>query len=60
VAADFGSMPSEAYSKIKRQLRGEALARMEDAIRNGSDPLLQMWIAEEGRAASSRHLESKD
>jgi enoyl-CoA hydratase len=60
VAADLGSMPSEAYSKIKRQLRGEAIARMEDAIQNGSDPLLQMWIADEGRAASARHLESKD
>ncbi|MEW6443008.1 MAG: enoyl-CoA hydratase/isomerase family protein [bacterium] len=57
-ALGFSAMPREAYGKIKRQLRAEALARMEDGIRSGSDPLLKMWIAEEGRAASARHLGS--
>ena len=57
VARDFTGLPGEAYARIKRQLRGESIARMEEVIRTGSDPLLQMWIAEEGRIASARQLE---
>ncbi|MBU2549174.1 MAG: hypothetical protein KKB20_12215 [Proteobacteria bacterium] len=56
MALDLGSMPREAYGRIKRQLRGEALARMDEAIRTGNDPLLKMWIADEGRSASAGHL----
>ena len=37
-AQDFEAMPREAYAKIKRQLRGEAMDRMEEAIRTGRDP----------------------
>jgi len=60
VAHDFASMPSQAYFKIKRQLRGRTLDRMEEAIRTGSDPLLKTWITEEGRIASARHLNAKE
>jgi len=56
VARDFAGLPKEAYTRIKRQLRGEAIARMEEVIRTGSDPLLQTWITEEGRLASARQL----
>ncbi|MBU2551043.1 MAG: enoyl-CoA hydratase/isomerase family protein [Proteobacteria bacterium] len=56
MALDLGSMPREAYGRIKRQLRGEALTRMDEAIRTGNDPLLKMWIADEGRSASAGHL----
>jgi enoyl-CoA hydratase/carnithine racemase len=56
VARDFTGLPKEAYTRIKRQLRGEAIARMEEVIRTGSDPLLQTWITEEGRLASARQL----
>ncbi len=57
VALEFAELPREGYAKIKHQLRGETLARMEEALRAGSDPLLEMWVAEEGRAASAEHLE---
>ncbi|RJP73319.1 MAG: enoyl-CoA hydratase/isomerase family protein [Candidatus Abyssobacteria bacterium SURF_17] len=60
VAKDFASLPSEAYATIKRQLRAEALARMEDAMKTASDPLLRTWITDEGRVASAKHLASPD
>ncbi len=59
VALELAALPRQGYAKIKRQLRGETLARMEEAIRTGTDPLLQMWVAAEGRAASAKHLERK-
>jgi enoyl-CoA hydratase len=57
VALEFAALPRKGYAKIKRQLRGETLARMEEALRTGSDPLLDMLVTEEGRAASTEHLE---
>lgn len=56
-AQDLGSMPREAYGRIKRQLRDEPLRRMQTAIETGNDPLLKMWITDEGRSASAEHLE---
>ena len=60
VAREFSTLPRGAYGKIKCQLRAEALARMEEGIRTGSDPMLEMWIAEESRAASAGHVDRKD
>ena len=56
IAMEFAALPRGAYVKIKRQLRGEALARMDQAMRTRSDPLLEMWIVEEGRTASAALL----
>lgn len=57
MALEFAALPREGYAKIKRQLREVTLARMEEALRSGRDPLLDSWVAEEGRAASAEHLE---
>jgi enoyl-CoA hydratase/carnithine racemase len=52
VAEDLASMPHEGYARIKRQLRGEAVARIEDAVARGTDPLLEEWLTGETAAAS--------
>jgi enoyl-CoA hydratase len=59
IAKELGAMPSEAYMKIKRQLRGHTIAQMEASIREKNDPLLKIWIGEEARMASAKHLDPK-
>jgi enoyl-CoA hydratase len=51
VAGELAALPRDAYGRIKRQLRGEAIAALA-AI--GEDPLLTSWIpSEAGDAASA-------
>lgn len=57
MARELASIPSKAYGTIKHQLRGQAIARIEEAIRTGSDPLLKMWISEEAKSSSTRFLD---
>jgi enoyl-CoA hydratase len=52
IADDLASMPREGYARIKAQLRGEAVARIEDAVARGTDPLLESWLTSETAAAS--------
>jgi len=59
VAKDLGTMPREAYTQIKQQLRGNTIKRIKQVIDEGSDPLLTAWIKEEGRTASSELLADK-
>lgn len=59
VAMDLGAMPREAYTQIKHQLRGKTIRRIRQVIDEGSDPLLNIWIKEEGRMASSGLLASQ-
>jgi enoyl-CoA hydratase len=60
VARDLGTMPREAYAKIKRQLRGETILRIKRVIDEGSDPLLNTWISNEGVAASAELLANEE
>jgi enoyl-CoA hydratase len=59
VARDLSTMPREAYAQIKHQLRGKTISRIRKVIDEGSDPLLNLWIKEEGRKASAELLEGK-
>ena len=56
VALDLGTLPPGGYARIKHQLRAEAIERIENTIRMGCDPLLDSWIAAEGRKASAEKL----
>jgi enoyl-CoA hydratase len=54
VAAELAALPREAYARIKRQLRRDALERIEEVVAGGTDPLLDRWLgAETGAAAAS-------
>lgn len=54
VARELAAMPRAAYARVKHQLRLEALARVEEIISSGNDPMLQSWLTPEtGSAAAS-------
>jgi enoyl-CoA hydratase len=54
-ARELATAPAEGYGRIKRQLRGQALARMTEAIRAG-DPLRDNWLFAETQGAAARVL----
>jgi len=56
VARDLAGIPPEAYRRIKRQLRGETLARMEAIVAERSDPMLDAWIVPGAAEASAAVL----
>lgn len=59
VARDLGSAPTEGYARIKQQLRGEVADRLRRVIRDGSDPLLEMWFGPSARGAAEKVLAGK-
>ena len=56
VAQEMASLPRSIYARIKRDLRAAALARIDDAIKNRNEPMLESWLNEETRAASADAL----
>ena len=46
-AHDLASMPADGYAKLKRQLRAATLARIEETIASGNDPVLESWVPPE-------------
>ena len=59
VAQEMAALPHSIYGRIKRELRGAALARIEDAITNGKEPMLDSWLSAETRLASAEALKRK-
>ncbi len=55
LARELAEAPRQSYSRIKRQLRREALAEIERA-QGANDPLHGNWIGEETAAAAARVL----
>jgi enoyl-CoA hydratase len=54
MASELGSMPSGAYTTVKRQLRGPALTAMRQVVESGTDPLAESWLsADTGPAANA-------
>lgn len=60
VAQEIAALPRSVYARIKRELRGAALARIEDAIGNKNEPMLESWLSSETREASAEALKRKD
>ncbi|MEK6286655.1 MAG: enoyl-CoA hydratase/isomerase family protein [Acidobacteriota bacterium] len=60
VAQKMAALPRTMYGRIKRQLRAAALARIEDAISNRKEPMLDSWLSAETREASAEALKHAD
>jgi enoyl-CoA hydratase/carnithine racemase len=60
VAQEMASLPHSIYGRIKRDLRRVALARIDDAINNRNEPMLESWLNDETRAASAEALKRRD
>ena len=56
VARDMASMPAEGYRRIKQQVRGAALARIEEVVARSADPMLEHWVDPRAPQASAEWL----
>jgi len=56
VARDMASMPADGYLRIKQQVRGAALARIEEIVTKGADPMLGGWVDAAAPEASAQWL----
>jgi enoyl-CoA hydratase len=56
MARQLGAIAPSAYARIKRQLRGAVLDRLEPLVAAGRDPLLDAWLSGETPSASSQLL----
>ena len=59
VAKEMAGLPRSIYARIKRDLRAAALDRIDDAIRNRNEPMLESWLNEDTRAASAEALKKE-
>ena len=60
VAGEMAALPRSAYRRIKRGLRAQALASIDDAISNRNEPMLDSWLSDETRTASAEALKRKE
>jgi enoyl-CoA hydratase len=58
IAADLGSIPRDAYVRIKHQLRAETIAANHLVV-GGKDPLADGWMSREAARASAALLATK-
>lgn len=56
IARDMAGIPRRAYATIKRQLRAETIAVIEQIVAAGSDPLLDSWLSAETSGAAAALL----
>ena len=57
VAGSLAALPGDAYSTVKRQLRGTTIAAVHDIVDRRSDPMLSSWLSQETAQAASRTLD---
>lgn len=60
VAQEMSALPRAVYRRVKRELRGAALALIDDAIRNRKEPMLDSWLSAETQAASAQALKREN
>ena len=56
MAGDLASRPAGGYRRLKHQVRGAAIARIEQLIATDSDPMLEDWLAPGAREAAAAIL----
>jgi len=56
MAEEMAALPRTAYGRIKRQMRAAALARIDDAVSNQNEPVLDSWLNAETASASAEVL----
>jgi enoyl-CoA hydratase len=56
LARELAELPAETYARVKHQLRAETIAATAEIVATGGDPLLDGWLGDETREASTRTL----
>lgn len=59
VAREMATLPRATYARIKRDLRARARSRVDDAIDNRNEPMLESWLGAETIEAASEALRKK-
>ncbi len=59
MAARMGGIPAATFARVKRQLRGQALERMEAVLAADNDPLMGGWLSGETAGAAAGVLHRK-
>jgi len=52
VAGELASRPADGYRRLKHQLRGVAIGRIERLIATDADPMLEDWLSPDAREAA--------
>ena len=56
VAEDYSNIPKKTYSRIKRQVRGVSIAKINELMKNNSGVPVDGWYGDETRAAMDAML----
>jgi enoyl-CoA hydratase/carnithine racemase len=56
MAEEMAALPRASFGRIKRQMRAAALARIDDAVGNQNEPVLDSWLGAEMASASAEVL----
>lgn len=59
VAKQLGDLPAEAFTVVKRQLRGDLIAELERIVAERDDPLLEAWLSADTEQAAARQLQRR-
>lgn len=59
VAREMATLPRTTYARIKRELRARARSRIDDAINNRNEPMLESWLGAETIEGASEALKKK-
>ena len=60
VARELAELPRDTYARIKLSMRAAALAKIDDAVRNQKEPMLESWLGEETRMAATQALKKSE
>lgn len=58
LASEYAALPTQTYAHTKLQLRAQALDRINDVLRNNSDPMRLAWTTDETEVATKAMLAS--
>lgn len=56
IAEEMALLPRASFGRIKRQMRAQALARINAAVSDQNDPVLDSWLTTETASASAQVL----
>jgi enoyl-CoA hydratase len=57
VASELAALPRATYAQVKRQLRGDALERIDRILGGEADPVAAAWVSDEAADASAAILD---
>lgn len=60
VARELAELPRDTYARVKLSMRAPALAKIDDALRNQKEPMLESWLGDETRKAAGQALKKAE